>query len=333
MQAQQTSIQDRILRELQEIKDRLSHFTNALSGTRQSSDTGSDLPGVLDALATHVALLDGEGIIRHTNHSWRRFGEENGIDEEFQWVGINYIQVCQSTSGEDAATGLEVAAGIQRVIDGTSSEFVMEYPCDSPNEKRWFNMRVARTSGDRNSMVVVAHDNITSLKSSYERIRRQQEELRVKADQLTEANTALKVVLQRVEAEKLEVQEKIAVNIQESVLPYLQKIKTTTTESSAKRYLELLEASLLDIRSSFTRTLTSRSAGLTPSEIRIATLIRNGLTTKEIASMLNLSVRGIEFHRRNIRRKLGLDGKRINLHAFLLEMPSVELTYNHDSPD
>lgn len=335
MMVKPPSKQDRILRELEEIKVRLSHFEKTVTGfteIAQLNGQGEFVSAVLDAVSAHLALLDESGVILYTNHAWRRFARENGMVKGFDCIGINYLQICQTATGEDAPVALEVAKGIQSVIDRRLQEFTLDYPCHAPQEKRWFYMRVTRTFIGQKPYVVVSHDNITSLKSSYEIIREQKEQLRAKADELAETNTALKVLLQRVEAEKLEVQEKIASNIQESILPYVQKMKTMPLESSVKKYLVLIESSLVDIRSSFARDLTSRSVGLTPSEVRVATLIRNGLSTKEVAEMLNLSLRAIEFHRQNIRRKLGLRSSKTSLQSFLLDMPSVTLAPT-DKPD
>jgi|GEM_PF-164975 len=336
MTAKRPSTQDRILQELEAIRSRLSHFEEALTGIADKTlrqEQVSSVATILDALSTHIVLLDGDGVILFSNRAWRQFGIQNGMAEGFDWKGINYLHICHATADEDALIAVQVADGILNVIDGVLKEFSMDYPCHSPTEKRWFHIRVTRTRAYQKPCVVVCHDNITGLKSSYERIRAQQEQLRSKAEELAKANTALKVVLQRIEAEKQEVQEKIALNIQESVLPYIQKMKAMPSEPNLEKYLELMEGSLLDIRSSFAKDLTARSVGLTPSEIRVAALIRNGLSTKEIAVMLGLSIRAIEFHRQNIRRKLGLTNNKTNLHSFLLEMPSITLASADDSTD
>jgi DNA-binding CsgD family transcriptional regulator len=57
--------------------------------------------------------------------------------------------------------------------------------------------------------------------------------------------------------------------------------------------------------------------GLSPAEMRVADLIRNGRTTKEIANLLNTSVNTILFHRFNLRRKLGIKGEKANLRTYL----------------
>jgi DNA-binding CsgD family transcriptional regulator len=46
-------------------------------------------------------------------------------------------------------------------------------------------------------------------------------------------------------------------------------------------------------------------------------LIHCGLTSKQIAQLLTISYETVEKHRRNIRRKVGITGKKINLTSFL----------------
>ena len=63
--------------------------------------------------------------------------------------------------------------------------------------------------------------------------------------------------------------------------------------------------------------LSSESFGLTPSEIKVADLIRQGNGSKEIAAIHNLSYKTVERHRENIRNKIGIKNKKINLQSHL----------------
>jgi PAS domain S-box-containing protein len=145
-------------------------------------------------------------------------------------------------------------------------------------------------------------------------------ELSLKSIHLEEANTALKVLLKRGEQDKSELEEKVLTNIKELALPYLEKIKMGTLDEKQRTYLEILETNLHDIISPFLKKLSSQYLNLTPTEIQVANLIREGKSTKEIAEIMSISERAIEFHRNNIRDKLGLKKAKTNLRSYLLTL-------------
>jgi DNA-binding CsgD family transcriptional regulator len=87
-----------------------------------------------------------------------------------------------------------------------------------------------------------------------------------------------------------------------------------------KLYIDLLSSNLEELASSCDSGFASQMLVLTPAETEVANFIRHGRTTKEIASLMNISIRTAEMHRLNIRRKLGIHGKRSNLRTFLLSM-------------
>ena len=146
------------------------------------------------------------------------------------------------------------------------------------------------------------------------------EELKAQARNLEEMNTALKVLLKHREDDKAELEEKVLANVKELVLPYVEALKNTRLGGEQVAYTSIIESHLNDIISPFLRKLSSKYRGLTPKEIQIADLIKEGKTTKEIAGLLNSSVRAVEFHRENIRAKLGLKNKKANLRSYLLSL-------------
>lgn len=107
------------------------------------------------------------------------------------------------------------------------------------------------------------------------------------------------------------------INIREIVLPYLERLKSSPLKDNQKVYLDIIERNLLDIASPFMKGLSEVFHRLTPSEIQIINLIKQDKTSKEIADFLSVSPRTVEFHRDNIRKKLGIKKQKINLRSYL----------------
>ena len=121
----------------------------------------------LDALRTHIAILDEQGAILATNSAWREFASANRATTEVG-VGANYLDACDRAIGYGAAEGASAAAGIRAVMRGEQDEFVLEYPCHSPPEQRWFRARATRFAGDGPLRVVVSHETITEARLAEE---------------------------------------------------------------------------------------------------------------------------------------------------------------------
>jgi DNA-binding CsgD family transcriptional regulator/PAS domain-containing protein len=142
-------------------------------------------------------------------------------------------------------------------------------------------------------------------------------ELQEKTVILEETNTALEVLLKKRANDKTEIEEKILHNIKELVAPYLSKLKKSGLSARQDLFAGVLESNLDEIASSFSYKLSSRYFKLTPLEIQVANFVRQGKATKEIAELLNLSIKTIESHRKNIRKKLNLTNTKINLRTYL----------------
>jgi DNA-binding CsgD family transcriptional regulator len=158
---------------------------------------------------------------------------------------------------------------------------------------------------------------IQSRKQVEEALRSKTIELRDKAMSLEEANVALKVLLKQREADKNELEEKVLLNINQLIFPYLEKLKQRKSDAKAKAYLDILESNLNEIVSPLVRNLGSKFLRLSHMELEVSNLVQQGKTAKEIAAIMNLAQSTIDFHRNNIRAKLGLKNKKIGLRTFL----------------
>lgn len=138
-----------------------------------------------------------------------------------------------------------------------------------------------------------------------------------RTSELENMNTALAVLLKKREEDKRRIEDKISSNYESIIIPFLEKIKSSATKKEHVNLVNIVQANLKEIISPFSKKLSDPMRNLTPSEIQVAALIRQGLSNKEIAKTLNNSVRTVTNHRSNIRKKLGLQNKKINLRSFL----------------
>ena len=113
-------------------------------------------------------------------------------------------------------------------------------------------------------------------------------------------------------------QEKILSSVNELIIPYLEKIKLSPLKAAQKAYMDIVETNLKAIISPSVNHMSAKQYHFSPQEIQVAALIKSGRSSREIASILKTSIKTINFHRGNIRRKLGLVNKKANLRSKLL---------------
>jgi PAS domain S-box-containing protein len=159
-----------------------------------------------------------------------------------------------------------------------------------------------------------------ALQKAHDELQEKTITLEVKKNSLEEINTAIKVLLKKRDEDKIEIESNVLTNVKELIEPYVEKIKKTKLDAQQGALLSIIESNINEIVSPFTRKMSLKYLNLTPTEIRIANLIRHGSTTKKIAEIMNVSPRTVETHRKNIRRKIGLDRKRANLRSHLLSL-------------
>lgn len=115
----------------------------------------------MDALSTHICVVDASGVILAVNQAWRAFGRSNGARQDRIAEGMNYLQICDFATGEAAHTAGLVARGIREVLTGKRTEYELEYPCDGQNEQRWFLLKVTRFPENGPMRAVITHLDIT----------------------------------------------------------------------------------------------------------------------------------------------------------------------------
>ena len=159
--------------------------------------------------------------------------------------------------------------------------------------------------------------DITQQKQAEEALREREAALKVRTSELEEVNSALRVLMKGMEDKKA-LEENVSSNVKGLVAPYAEKLRKSGLDAKQMAYLNILESNLNDITSPFAHKFCSKYSRLTPAEIQIAYLVKDGKTTRRIAELLNLSVRTIESHRQNIRMKIGAKNRKANLRSLLL---------------
>lgn len=131
------------------------------------------LAATLNSISAHVAVLDEAGTITYVNEAWKRFADQNSLQSANYGLGTNYFNVCDIGKGNPA----ELADWFKRLLHDRSGDFRLEYPCHSPTEKRWFQMRVSCFHSENKLYIVIAHENISEIKRAEEMLRETRDDL------------------------------------------------------------------------------------------------------------------------------------------------------------
>ena len=211
----------------------------------------------------------------------------------------------------DFFVGQDKEAMAQTIADFTSRQTCVEaYLTSKDGSKAAYFFTGSQVDIARARLIVGVGLDITERKGM-------EQALRESAENLNEVNSALKALLRQRDEDRKEFEEAVLLNVKNLIFPYFEKLRGSKLENNQKTWLDILESQLREITSPFTRKLTFQQMNLTPTEIRVAAMVKDGKTTKEIAEILGSSEKSVSVHRNHIRGKLGLHGKRANLEAYL----------------
>ena len=138
--------------------------------------SGSLAKTVLNSLSANIAILDEHGVILETNQAWRNYATANKMEGSDDSIGVNYLALCDATTGKETKYARDVAAGIRSVITGDTKEFLYDYPCHGPDGRHYFYLRAIRVAEKEPVRVVVSHEDITALKLAEEGLRKREKE-------------------------------------------------------------------------------------------------------------------------------------------------------------
>ena len=291
------------------------HLLAARAAVQESEQT---LRVLLDSTHDLAFLVEADGTVLTVNSkAAERFGKN---PEEL--IGTNIYPLMPPDAVELRKNKAEEVIRTKQPVHYTEENAGRYFDCnlypilDEDGNVRSLAVFVRDTTeGQQN------HKALQDIRQELEhRVRERTKELEEKAQNLEEVNTALKVLLKRLDEDKKVIEEKVLFNVRQLVEPNLEKLKIGRLTERQKNLLAILEANLNEVISPFAHRLSNSFIKLTPTEIQVANFIRQGKTTKEIAEMLNLSAKTIEFHRDNIRTKMGIKNKKINLRTHLMSI-------------
>jgi PAS domain S-box-containing protein len=283
---------------------------------------------LLESIRDRVYILDTEGCFTFVNDE---IVERSGRRKEW-FLGRHYLEIIHPQYRELAQRNFEAEMRGEAL---PPYEIIISFP--GLAEPKWVevNRKPLRDGSGIIGVLGVSRD-ITSRKMMEEELKRHKdqlehkveertaelmaskEELEIKTRTLEEVNTALKVLLRQREEDKKDLEERFASNVRKLILPYVEKMKKGRPDPQLLSYISVMETNLNEIMSPFLHSVGQFN--LTPRETQVASLIKDGKTTKEIAEIIGIAPSAVDSHRNNIRFKLNLNKRKVNLQMHLQTM-------------
>jgi PAS domain S-box-containing protein len=310
------------------VEDPMSLIEQKARSKSELADAKGFLEAILENIPEAITIVDGRDLtVRMVSKFGRDLLGHPKVD------GSTYLEYCKCQDIVDvdgAPPSYEELPLIRSILKGeivTNEEWVLRR---SDGEK----LNLICNSGpilDRHGNVIagiIVWRDITEHKRVEEELRlknitarkNMEQELQAKSYRLQEVNAALKALLRQRDEDRKEFEEALLTNIENLILPYIKRLKSGPLSSTQASLLEILESHLKELTSKFGKTLALEYRVLTPTEMRVAALVRDGKTSKEIADLLCISEKTASFHRNNIRSKLGMRGTGANLRSHLLSL-------------
>jgi len=232
-------------------------------------------------------------------------------------------------------TGELVGRKIHEFLPTEASQLIQrKLSGEEEDPRRSFEIDWYRKNGEKRYSIVSPHlldkaqngiggsfailTDITAKIQAEHELKRRGQELKSKNERLEEMNLALQTLVKMREKDKAEIESELSANLQRIVEPLIEKLRTSGLSDRQKMIVETLSANLAEMTSTQNQGLPARFTVLTPVEMEVANFVKHGRTTKEIAGLMNISMRTVDMHRHNIRRKLGIHRKGTNLRSYLL---------------
>jgi PAS domain S-box-containing protein len=212
------------------------------------------------------------------------------------------------------------AMGLERFRGKDIKDYYQTPWIHKGGHKIWMEVRAALLYDTDPPKILANVIDISERKKVQEELEKREEELRSQSRKLEETNTALKVLLRQRNDEMEELKNNFLFNVEKLVMPHVEELESSHMPVRHREHVQIIKENLKEILAPHIRKISSDYTGLTTKQIAVISLVKQGKTTKDIAEILCISKAAVDFHRHNIRRKLNLTQKKVNLRTFLDHM-------------
>ena len=248
------------------------------------------------------------------------------------WQHTLGYEANDATSGELTFENLvhpddreKVLAQREAHIQGLTQRYEVEYRIrNQAGGWQWMLSRgqvVARDAQGKAQRIVGTVTDITRMKEAEAELKRNQDELeqRVKerTTELSQANVALNVLLKKREDDREILAEQVLSNTSKLVEPFFDRLSESRLTEQQRMLVDILRTNIKELTSPFASQYSSKLVRLTPAEMQVANMVKQGKRSKEIAEILHLSPGTVNIHRKNIRKKLDIAHQKTNLQTML----------------
>lgn len=281
--------------------------TEARALRKAHAESSENFRRLMKQSPNSIEIYTLDGVQREVNRAWEELWHVRPEDT------LNRYNVLK----DEQAGRLGAWDGFRRAIAGEKAivavcEYDPNISWDGGGRKRWVRSHFygLHDAEGKVTNVVIMHEDITDLKEAGIA-------LVERANELEELNISMKVLLRQITVAKEELENKIVSNIRSMVMPYLADLEVRLTGPSEKAYVTAIRTNLEQLTGGLSGMSVAEGITLTPREMQVANLIRQGSTSKDIATLLGVSPRTVEFYRENIRKKFNLSNKKVNLQTYL----------------
>lgn len=287
----------------------LGYWTKAI-GSEDTSGAVSVDASPMESSVSAIAFGHIEGNLTYVNDSFLRLW---GFDDEKEIIGkpVRSLWRPENTVNEMVTT-LRTKGGWRGVLVAVRK--------DGSLADVWLWATMVKGENSESLCMMGSFADVIEREWLKDKLQKREAALEARTEELEELKSTLRVMLKQREQDRIRLAEQMLLNVKKLVVPYLEKLKRHLSGTKQMGYLKILESNLNDIVSSFAYKFSLKYSTLTPREIQVACLIKQGKVSREMAELLNVSERTIESHRQQIRLKIGIKNNGVNLRSQLMSM-------------